>query len=95
MSMVVGYKPYTGEINTNSARYKRAKAMYDEGHTIGIYEITVLIKKSHIITNECFFICLKWIFKLKIKVIIFLPKHLLKHFQVLQILFSFCFRSSI
>ena len=32
MSMAVGYKPYTGAINTNSARYKRAKAMYDEGH---------------------------------------------------------------
>ena len=35
MSMVVGYKPYTGAINTNSARYKRAKAMYDEGHPNG------------------------------------------------------------
>ena len=35
MSMTVGYKPYTGAINTNSARYKRAKAMYDEGHTNG------------------------------------------------------------
>ena len=35
MSMAVGYKPYTGAINTNSARYKRAKAMYDEGHPNG------------------------------------------------------------
>ena len=35
MSMTVGYKPYTGAINTNSARYKRAKAMYDEGHSNG------------------------------------------------------------
>ena len=35
MSMTVGYKPYTGTINTNSARYKRAKAMYDEGHPNG------------------------------------------------------------
>ena len=35
MSMTVGYKPYTGAINTNSARYIRAKAMYDEGHTNG------------------------------------------------------------
>lgn len=35
MSMSVGYKPYTGAINTNSARYKRAKAMYDEGHPNG------------------------------------------------------------
>jgi len=35
MSMIVGYKPYTGAINTNSARYKRAKAMYDEGHPNG------------------------------------------------------------
>ena len=35
MSMTVGYKPYTGTINTNSARYKRAKAMYDEGHLNG------------------------------------------------------------
>ena len=35
MSMIVGYKPYTGAINTNSARYKRAKEMYDEGHPNG------------------------------------------------------------
>lgn len=35
MSMAVGYGPYTGTINTNSARYKRAKAMYDEGHPAG------------------------------------------------------------
>jgi len=35
MSMTVGYKPYTGVINTNSAQYKRAKAMYDEGHSNG------------------------------------------------------------
>ena len=35
MSMVVGYKPYTGAIDTSSARYKRAKAMYDEGHPGG------------------------------------------------------------
>ena len=35
MSMTVGYKPYTGAINTNSERYKRAKAMYDEGHSNG------------------------------------------------------------
>lgn len=35
MSMSVGYKPYTGAINTSSARYKRAKAMYDEGHPNG------------------------------------------------------------
>ena len=35
MSMTVGYRPYTGTNNTNSARYKRAKAMYDEGHPNG------------------------------------------------------------
>lgn len=35
MSMVAGYRPYTGTINTNSAQYKRAKAMYDEGHPAG------------------------------------------------------------
>ena len=35
MSMTVGHKPYTGAINTDSARYKRAKAMYDEGHPNG------------------------------------------------------------
>lgn len=35
MSMTVGYKPYTGAIDTSSARYKRAKAMYDEGHPDG------------------------------------------------------------
>ncbi len=35
MAMTVGYKPYTGAINTNSPRYKRAKAMYDEGHPGG------------------------------------------------------------
>ncbi len=35
MSMIVGYKPYTGTIDTSSARYKRAKAMYDEGHPGG------------------------------------------------------------
>lgn len=35
MSMTVGYKPYTGAIDTSSARYKRAKAMYDEGHPNG------------------------------------------------------------
>lgn len=35
MSMTVGYKPYTGAIDTSSARYKRAKAMYDEGHSNG------------------------------------------------------------
>lgn len=29
------YKPYTGAIDTSSARYKRAKAMYDEGHPGG------------------------------------------------------------
>ena len=33
MSMTVGYRPYTGAINTNSARYKRTKTMYDEGHS--------------------------------------------------------------
>ncbi len=33
-SILVGYKPYTGAIDTNSARYKRAKAMYDEGHSM-------------------------------------------------------------
>lgn len=35
MSMSVGYKPYMGTIDTSSARYKRAKAMYDEGHSNG------------------------------------------------------------
>lgn len=35
MSMNVGHKPYTGAINTNSERYKRAKALYDEGHPNG------------------------------------------------------------
>lgn len=32
-SILVGYKPYTDAIDTSSARYKRAKAMYDEGHS--------------------------------------------------------------
>lgn len=35
MAMTVDYKPYTGAIDTSSARYKRAKAMYDEGHPNG------------------------------------------------------------
>ena len=35
MAMTVYYKPYTGAIDTSSARYKRAKAMYDEGHPNG------------------------------------------------------------
>lgn len=35
MAMTVDYKPYTGAIDTSSARYKRAKTMYDEGHPNG------------------------------------------------------------
>lgn len=35
MSMTIGYRPYTGVIDTSSARYKRAKEMYDEGHPGG------------------------------------------------------------
>jgi len=37
MSMAISnsYTPYTGTIDTSSARYKRAKAMYDEGHPAG------------------------------------------------------------